>query len=555
MADISKRLPDCDNDSEGERGERGERGRRGHRGHDGADGAMGPAGPTGPEGPEGPAGPSIETGPTFGLGPTIQGTLEPAFVTSSEVTTIFARPTGSDVTGDGSLANPYATMQRAVQDVPVIIPSGAKYVVDITGVTEVLPPDYTLPPFKAAWTIDSMLVPDPDFLFVPAVQIQAIPQLAGLPGGEDLITAAQIVSQTNDAVSRLIRLTVSNPRASWAGNALRGFFVEDTVGGGHNCVIWQSSATELVLCTSTALDATSPLRITQPGATLRGTSSTNTVATGSARGMLRAVNCDSIGFAGLDIANTGGLTAPGLALGGNGSMFAQMCWLQSPAIQSWSPALARTVRCWLTGSPSYSNFFTIQSSLCDAWTGSVGGTNFANVVWAAIRISVFDGCATLDPRSFFPGLPPVGNTVLLWYMLQCVVANTPGATGDGIRLHGVNGQLTQVDVYNCGRDGIQASGGAGGRLQLTGCGTTSADGIAVVPNTRYGVNVQDGMQVAADAGTSGSATPLTGTTDQTQVGNLASQTWAAFTGSGSNTYDITAVGAGGATGTGSRLFT
>src|SRR5512143_975350 len=48
MADITKRLPDCEDD---ERGERGHRGRRGHDGRDGATGPTGPAGPTGPTGP------------------------------------------------------------------------------------------------------------------------------------------------------------------------------------------------------------------------------------------------------------------------------------------------------------------------------------------------------------------------------------------------------------------------------------------------------------------------------------------------------------------------
>ena len=49
MADISKRVLDCDDDCEdgerGERGKRGKRGQRGHRGHDGHDGVTGPTGP------------------------------------------------------------------------------------------------------------------------------------------------------------------------------------------------------------------------------------------------------------------------------------------------------------------------------------------------------------------------------------------------------------------------------------------------------------------------------------------------------------------------------
>jgi BclB C-terminal domain-containing protein len=79
MADITRRVPGCDDDCEGERGERGERGKRGHRGHDGRggdDGETGPTGPTcfsstGPTGPAGgPTGPTGSTGSTGAVGPT-----------------------------------------------------------------------------------------------------------------------------------------------------------------------------------------------------------------------------------------------------------------------------------------------------------------------------------------------------------------------------------------------------------------------------------------------------------------------------------------------------
>lgn len=85
MADINKRVPECDGDGDGERGERGRRGHRGHRGHDGHDGATGPTGPagsgatgatgpTGPsDGPTGPTGPTGVAGPTGATGPTGPG--------------------------------------------------------------------------------------------------------------------------------------------------------------------------------------------------------------------------------------------------------------------------------------------------------------------------------------------------------------------------------------------------------------------------------------------------------------------------------------------------
>jgi BclB C-terminal domain-containing protein len=62
MADLSKRVLDCDDCEDGERGERGERGKRGkrgHRGHDGHDGHDGDTGPTGATGETGTAPASI----------------------------------------------------------------------------------------------------------------------------------------------------------------------------------------------------------------------------------------------------------------------------------------------------------------------------------------------------------------------------------------------------------------------------------------------------------------------------------------------------------------
>lgn len=461
------------------------------------------------------------------------------------VNTIYVRPTGNDG-NDGSLAKPYATLAHAVTKVPTVIPPGQHYVIDCTGINEVLPADFTLPECKSGYTIDSLAVADPYFLFNAALLIQATPAMAGLPNGEDVIAAADIAGQVNDPVSQMVRLTLKAGRNSWGGDALKGYFVVDAVGGGNNAVIWQSAANELVICTADQL--TAPIKIMKPGATIRGTSSANTVATGSARGALRAVNCDSVGFSGLDIANSGGLTDPGLALGGSGGAFAQMCWLQSPQLMAASPALCRAVRCHITGQPTLSNFVTLQQSLCEGWPASA----FQNLIWFLGRRCVFDACATLEPKGGFPGAPAIGVPMLAFYLYEGVVANAPGAGSDGVLFHGGRAQLTNIDLYNNGRDGVRCAAGQG-FLQLTGCGTTSADGATVVKNGAYGLNVQDGLAVAADATTYGNAKPLTGVTNDVLVGALAAETWAAFA-AGADLYDITAVAAGGATGSGSRLY-
>jgi hypothetical protein len=58
--------------------------------------------------------------------------------------TIYARTTGDDDTGDGSLGNPYRTFVRALRDVPIII-SNAQYIIDITDLgDEELPDDFCL---------------------------------------------------------------------------------------------------------------------------------------------------------------------------------------------------------------------------------------------------------------------------------------------------------------------------------------------------------------------------------------------------------------------------
>ena len=59
---------------------------------------------------------------------------------------IYVRPTGSNETGDGSLANPYATVAYAVQTIPLLI-KGIKYIIEMTGVDETLSSQLRLPPW------------------------------------------------------------------------------------------------------------------------------------------------------------------------------------------------------------------------------------------------------------------------------------------------------------------------------------------------------------------------------------------------------------------------
>ena len=126
------------------------------------------------------------------------------------INTIYARTTGDDDTGAGTLLSPYKTLQRAVRDVPLNIPRGVRYVVDVTGITETTPIDYVLPQWKAPWVAYDPVVAGDVFAVVAAVTIQAEPQLVAALSEEDAtIAAADIIAQTAQTGSALRLIEIS----------------------------------------------------------------------------------------------------------------------------------------------------------------------------------------------------------------------------------------------------------------------------------------------------------------------------------------------------------
>jgi hypothetical protein len=96
------------------------------------------------------------------------------------------------LTGDGSLANPYRTWQRAIRDVPNFPPPGAYYRVNGTGVDETFPNDFVLPSWKSAVVTHGYDFADPYFYALAAVRLEADPQLASA------LTAAQATIEIAD---------------------------------------------------------------------------------------------------------------------------------------------------------------------------------------------------------------------------------------------------------------------------------------------------------------------------------------------------------------------
>jgi hypothetical protein len=454
--------------------------------------------------------------------------------------TIYARTTGDNTTGNGTLAAPYRTFQRAVQDVPSNIPAGVNYVVDITGITETLPAQYILPAWKGP--IVEGITTDRFYPQSALVAIQATPQrVASMPAADSIVAASDIASVTQDPITQLITVNLNVARATWGGNGLKGKFGIGSTGGQENAVIYESDTTFCRIATTVALST--PWEIMEPGATLTGSS------TATDRGALNAFNCDSIALNGIKVTTTSASPAAGAFIQGYGEIVTQLCELQSANLIASGPFINRIVRCWMYGDAGIWGRFVVMQGLCENLTSNL----IQGPAVPQFRRAVYQNSVTLDIADRLVQLGgPLATTVSLFRMDNCLVRGVTGATGDGIRYHGSKALLNRVDVYNCARDGIRCELGTG-ILELTNCGSASAGAL----NVGFGLNTQDGMLVKADAATNttnpGAGRGLRGTAGETKTGNIATQTWANFVAGGKNTYDITAVGAGGATGTGSRL--
>lgn len=500
-------------------------------------------------------------GPTYGLGPTNRGILQPAFTV--EIITIYARTSGSDVTGDGTLLNPYQTMQRAVRDVPAIIPPGDRYVVDISGVggvqfVEVLPTDYELPAWKAP-EVFSAQTADPSVPQNAAVSIEAAPQLVPLVPATDAIITPGQAAASSDPVTGLITLTVL-PRASWAGNALKGKFLVDTdplVAG--NAVIYESDSTFLRYANSVL--PTGTLQVMEPSAWLQVSS---TASPAVHRGGLNANNVDSIAFNGLKVTTAGNF---GLACTGNGFCTIQLCELQVPNFSSFNMLGNRVFAAWIYGPRTrFQGPSSLQRSLLDA----VPAVNIFSFAQIHFRHVVADGCGVINAaRSLFPegGMFLVPSDLL--FVENSLIRN---GTSHGLQFNGGRARIFNTDIYANGiasvpvGDGFRCEAGPG-YAELFNVRTTGT------PNGGAGVRVTDGLYVKVNAATSGAAagTQLRGATGEMIVGTGAPRTWADFVSGASgrpalNEFNLVAVaGVGGTfsdsganpayvTGTGSRLY-
>ena len=475
------------------------------------------------------------------------GPVSPPFPPGGPIEiTIYARATGSDTLGAGTFAKPYRTFQRAIRDVPSVIPAGYVYTVDITGIgVEVLPPDYEIPAIFApsSFQLSDEIggsVPFP-FGYGASFNIRAFPQPAtNIPLADTSVPAADVIAFAQDPYSNLVTIQVAPPRASWAANAVAGKFLLVEGSGFSSCAIQGSDATHLVV----ALDYPVPgaaLGIAECSATLQ----TSVSAPSGTPSGLAVLNSPQVAYQGLKLTSTTGDLS--LRHSGGSQPIMSLCdvdGLSTLWVASNFWCAASVIRNYVSFDGAA--FTSLQCLNLNCFVFNAGS---AGNVWYS---TINDGCASMGSVPTYTvagaGYPPCG-----WELVDCWFTNvidTAGKNAGAIWGNG-GGAFSLENVRIDAPLGVAILSEGSAYMLLQNVGGTSLD-----PSVR----VEDGSQVrvlddATDIANAGGF--------GMQVGTLPARTWADFRGVPpiKNQFDVlsppvgdevTGVGSGGTSG--SRLF-
>lgn len=408
-------------------------------------------------------------------------------------TTIYARSTGSDVTGDGTLANPFRTFQRAIREVPSVIPAGTRYIIDLTGIgVEVLPAGYAMPTFQSAKSgLGLNLAQGTHFPFQTALDIVATPQPAStVPVADTTINAGVVTTHADTGLK-----SVQDVTKAWPVNALKGKILLSAGGAFGSGIIASNTADTIELTTDTT--PTFPATIVEPSAVLAGTLSGGY--------SLQAPNeCpmswNAIGFTANG--NTSSIWATG-----SGQVGFAFCDIEGGALDVTDPG------CLLWWNYIHG---------AGGWSSSGGAVNFR---FSFIESTVFTLVAVSKiwfRASILQACGPVTTAIPITSSLNAAInffvgnSRIRSSTGTAaVIFAGTNGRMASVTIENAVGKGVHACLSQGylrlNRVRGTG-------------NAGFGLHVDDGMYVFVED----ALTDISGTAGNLKVGNLATRTWADF---------------------------
>jgi hypothetical protein len=403
---------------------------------------------------------------------------------------IYVRTTGSDITGDGSLAHPYRTMVRALLDVPLFIRQTI-YVIDITGITESLPNvNWNLPPFETDGSRYEDLAPAfPTFWSYTALTIRATPVIL------QTISAAHMVSWTPDPVTGLLTLKTD---LALAPGALAGkiAFCQNSP---DPWAVASNTATDIEFCNGATITPGSTLYICDPGATIQQTDAASdypavTVAGGNPLLTVMGVNFVH--------ANVG---AQSLYVQTGQQPSFRGCTIQGVSITQQVPANGPALPaptldgCVVTGSQFIGGDFANVYNCFFNQTAAGGGSGRGIVTYSA---TIFDGCESV-------GIPDSVQGVGDFWMASCDVRN---ATTCGVSAIGsLRTRIQDTNINDSAGSGVVASGAV----------SVTLSNVVGGGNVGYGLEVQNNAYVISDAGTT-----VTGTLGDVKRTDGVVETWA-----------------------------
>jgi hypothetical protein len=377
---------------------------------------------------------------------------------------IYARTTGDDVLGNGTLANPYRTMQRAVRDIPNPIPAGDVYRVDISGIgVEVLPEMYEFPAFVGVEGIGDFDFSQKYFHYYNAVNIQADPQLATGVAGITSIPLAGAVESTPKASTGLLRIT--SPGAGWIAGELKGKFA---VGAGlatEHSVIWDNGVDWIDITINSS--PTYPVEIMECSAELQATKDPGDLHRAAVN-----IKNSTVGLLGIKVSSlsaaAGSFGNWGLQTAGPLPISVQLCDIRGAGFVTTEWTRARN--CYLPESLFLDAPLLLTGCYLDGSVEIVPAGPRVTV-WGArgidslFRKTVIEGCTTMRFRDLFD--THESGSVPLVQMNFCQILNpladfppVLGVVEDGIYWTGAQLRLLGVDITRDAGDPLLGNGAA-----------------------------------------------------------------------------------------------
>jgi hypothetical protein len=424
----------------------------------------------------------------------------------SKLTTIYVRTTGDDETGNGALATPYRTFQRAVLDVPNVLSPGARYAIDVTDLgIETFPSDYQVPVVQSTFDAELHTVVDhvSPWLFDSGLDIVATPKLsAAIPAADAVIAFAEVVS----VLATDIELAKITTTKVWPVGALKGMMLTGRGTASTNCAIYDNTATELFVANqvgNVTPIAGQTLRIVEPSATFQGPAPTRGQIQG---GAFNVLNCNSIGLKGIKFLCTDATPEfHGLTIGNCPQGHIELCDVEGlfavdSTEQLYFNGVARNKNVDVEGytpwTPRRSYLTNLQVILSD--------------FFSIYREVVLEDCASIGGNPF--GASNGGfqkNVECRRTLFLTSTSHAINCAGGGLY------NLEKVKMDTCAGDAIHADQGRAFVMCLLVIGSA---------NTGYGINCQDGSEVRVFD----DATVVTGALGDMKVGALTVRTWADF---------------------------